>query len=79
MMGITINIRCSVCGQHISLFISDKEIQRAQNGLKMIKKAVTHRDHVVTMHIDGRGRIRREYATALVQNRPFENWFSTFS
>ncbi|MFX0064561.1 MAG: hypothetical protein ACFFC7_20500 [Candidatus Hermodarchaeota archaeon] len=79
MVGITISMRCSVCGHQIRLYITDEEIRRAQNGLKMIKKAITHTDHVVTLHIDGRGRVRREYATELVQRRPFESWFSTFS
>ncbi|MFX0094642.1 MAG: hypothetical protein ACFFBD_23100 [Candidatus Hodarchaeota archaeon] len=77
--AVAVAVKCSVCRQMIAVSISDKEIEQAQKGLRFIKKAVTHKDHVVTLHIDGYGQIRREYATTLVENRAFEEWFSTFS
>lgn len=74
--GIIAKAICPLCGKEESILISDSEIIRAKQDHKLIAKAIQHTDeeHILALHIDIDGRVRRRYCFDIVETRtPFQN------
>ena len=61
---ILIKDRCPVCDDFIQYILKHKELEIAKNSLSFVNKAKFHEScsHVVIVHIDWQGRVRRKNA-----------------
>ncbi len=67
--GIIAKTTCPLCGKEESILISDSEIIRAKRDHKLIAKAIQHteEEHILALHIDIEGRVRRRYCFDIVE------------
>lgn len=73
--NIKISVVCPLCGKTDNLIIQTEEILKARNELTLITKAIIHEKdkHVLTVYIDGYGRIRRKYTFNCIENPLLKN------
>jgi hypothetical protein len=66
----TITTTCPICGKSESIIVTFSELAQARNQHSLLTKAVSHKrdGHVLTLYIDGEGRVRRKYCFELVQD-----------
>jgi len=58
----TIELTCPICESKIEFDISCNELSKAKSEFNIIKKAINHNnEHVVVVHIDSQGNVRRTY------------------
>lgn len=58
----TIELTCPICESKIEFGVSCNELSKAKSEFNIIKKAINHNnDHVVVVHIDSQGNVRRTY------------------
>jgi len=64
-----ITTKCPICGKCESLTINLTELEQARNNHSLLTKAISHAKdgHVLTLYIDGEGRVRRKYCFDLVR------------
>ncbi len=69
--GIIAKTTCPLCGKEESILISESEISRAKQEHKLIAKAMQHaeEEHILALHIDIEGRVRRRYCFDIVETQ----------
>ena len=69
--GIIAKTTCPLCGREESILISELEIIRAKQDHKLIAKAIQHveEEHILALHIDIEGRVRRRFCFDIVENK----------
>ncbi|MFW9997655.1 MAG: hypothetical protein ACFFD4_36790 [Candidatus Odinarchaeota archaeon] len=69
----TIKMTCPVCGKALEFSISEEELRKTGLSLNIVKKAVNHGDdHIVVVHINEQGIVKRSYGYECVvrDNKP---------
>ena len=68
--NMKISVKCPLCEKQDVLTIPIKEILKAREELTLITKAIIHEKdkHVLTVYIDGYGRVRRKYTFNCIDN-----------
>ena len=70
---------CPVCGRIDKIILTDIDIKTAKDGHQMIIRSIEHEDHILTLHIDYQGRIRRTATADLIEKKEeSESYFDTF-
>ena len=66
-----INLTCPICDRKISFTLPREELVKAKSSSGVIKKAINHANqHVIIVHIDEKGNVRRTYGYQCAEIAP---------
>ncbi len=74
-----IESECPFCGRIDKIVLTDNDIKAAKEGHQMIIRSIEHEDHILTLHIDYQGKIRRTATADLIKKKAeSDSYFDTF-
>ncbi|MFW9914222.1 MAG: hypothetical protein ACFFGZ_01320 [Candidatus Thorarchaeota archaeon] len=70
-----IELACPICSQVLQITLGDQDFL-GKNGDQLVRRAVIHDDHVVSVTIDREGRVRRKSGIPLVDSKRLKEEFN---
>lgn len=70
-----IDMVCPLCSKPLQITLSDHDVS-GKNGDQLVRRAIIHDDHVVSVTIDREGRVRRKCGIPLVDSKRLKEEFN---